>query len=422
MNLLTFLGTTDYKQTTYTLADKRYTTCYCPAAVAHFCRPKTTLVVVTEAAEQKHFEPLADEIGEFTQPVAVPIPDGHSETDLWTIFGTLTDEVTAGDELVVDITNGFRSLPFLSFLAVAFLRLARRVRVQHIYYGAYEARDRATNHSPIFDLTPFVILLDWTIATDRFTRFGDASDLAALLREGMPPGPLMGSNLEARKLGNGLKYAAQAMEAVSLALRMTRPIETMTTAKRLVDTLEKTTPLIEQQARPFGLLAEQVRQAYRPLALTDPLQPDQWRTNLEIQLDLVGWYLDKGQVVQAITLAREWLVSLLAYHFGSSNLTDYAHERQPVENALNNEVERHKSAPRLPLQPASDAPLQNLPQHRELGKVWNRLIDLRNDIAHVGMKLTPKDAEKLRQEAQALYPRLQALGQALLADQPRRTP
>lgn len=409
MNLLTFLGTSDYKQTTYVLEEQRHTTCYCPAALVHFCRPETTLIVVTEAAEAKHFETLADEIASVTQPVAVPIPEGHSEANLWTIFEALTGEMTAQDELVVDITYGFRSLPFLSFLAIAFMRLARQVRVRKVYYGAWEARNEA-NESPVFDLTPFVTLLDWTIATDRFTRFGDASDLAGLLREGIPSGPLMGSDMEARQLGNALKKSAAAMEDVSLALRLTRPLETMIAGHYLMDTLEAVGPAVKQKARPFGLLADQMRRAYMPMALSDPRQPKNWPISLQIQLDLIGWYLDKGQVVQAVTLAREWLVSVLGYHFQGDFLTG----RQPVENALNNEVERHRPNPRPPREPAFDAQLRALPQCKELGQVWNRLIDLRNDIAHVGMRVNAKGAEKLRQETQALYPRLQAIGQIFL--------
>ncbi len=77
MNLLTFLGTGNYKPTTYTLDGQTHTSPYAPAATAHFYRPEKTLIVVTDAAEAKHFEALADEIADVTQPVAIPIPDGH---------------------------------------------------------------------------------------------------------------------------------------------------------------------------------------------------------------------------------------------------------------------------------------------------------------------------------------------------------
>lgn len=416
MNLLTFLGTANYSQTTYTLGQQRHTTCYCPAAVAHFYQPDTTLVVVTDAAEEKHFETLADEISGVTTPVAVPIPDGHSEADLWQIFEALTEHVEEEDELIVDITNGFRSLPFLSFLAIAFLRMARRVTVKHVYYGAWDARNEA-NESPIFDLTPFVTLLDWTIATDRFTRFGDASDLADLLRAGMPPGPLMGTDLEARAVGNGLKHAAKAMEDVSLALRLTRPLETMSNAAKLTQKLTEVGDIISRKARPYGLLARQIQAAYQPLALADdPLARENWRLNLQIQLDLIERYLDQGQVVQAVTLAREWLVSLLVYRFQADSMTNYEADRKPVEYALGNEAERVRGGGRSPRASRFDAALQALPNHREIGDLWGNLTSLRNDIAHVGMKASPSNAASLRKRAEGLYPRLRQVGQRLLVD------
>jgi hypothetical protein len=411
MTLLTFLGTANYNKTTYTLDGKQHSTCYCPAAVAHFYRPPTTLVVVTQKAREMHFEALADEIGAVTRPVEVPIPDGHSEADLWQIFAALTQHVTEGDELVVDITNGFRSLPFLSFLAVAFLRLARRVKVQRILYGAYDAKNEA-NQTPIFDLTPFLTLLDWTIATDRFTRFGDATDLADLLKQGMPPGPLMRDNLEAREIGNGLKGAAKAMEDVSLALRLTRPLETMAASAALAAALKKAGPLVAQNAPPFALLARQVQQAYEPLAMAnDMLAPPNWPENLQKQLDLVGRYLHQGQVVQAVTLAREWLVSVLLYHFKADSLVDHKSAREPVEFALSNQAERIRKMadPRPPLPTPYDDALQALPQATELGKLWDELTGLRNDIAHVGMNLDPSPAASLRKRAEGFYPRLQAV-------------
>lgn len=414
MNLLTFLGTANYSQTTYTLDDKQHTTCYCPAAVAHFYRPDTTLVVVTEAAEAKHFETLADEIKAVTKPVAVPIPDGHSEADLWQIFEALTDHVGKGDELVVDITNGFRSLSFLSFLAIVFLRIARQIKVKRVLYGAWEARNEA-NESPVFDLTPFVTLLDWTVATDRFTRFGDASDLAALLRQGMPPGPLMRDDLYARKLGHGLKNAAKAMEDVSLALRLARPLETMTNAAQLTQQLAEVGTLISQKARPYGLLAQQIQAAYQPLALgDDPLAQENWPVSLQIQLDLVERYLNQGQIVQAVTLAREWLVSVLVYRLQADSMTNYEADRKPIEYALGNEAERVRQGDRPPRQSRFDAALQALPDHEEIGKLWADLTNLRNDMAHVGMKLSSSEAVNLRKRAEALYPRLNQVAQTTL--------
>jgi hypothetical protein len=417
MKLLTFLGTANYSQTTYVLGERRHTTRYCPAAMAHFFQPETTLVVVTRGAQAMHLEALADEIAAITRPLAVPIPDGHRQADLWAMFDALTAHVDVEDELVVDITNGFRSLPFLSFLAVAYLRTVKRVDVRGVYYGAWEARDE-DNQSPVFDLTPFVALLDWTVATDRFARFGDARDLASLLRADMPPGLDMRDDLEARRLGNSLRQAAEAMEAVSLALRVTRPLESMQASQRLVETLAEHRSAVESRARPFALLADQIQSAYQGFGLAQPEARPNWRRNLEVQLDMIGWYLDKEQVVQAVTLAREWLVSLLVYRLGGASLTDYEGERGEVEAALNNEVRRHQPNAGGSHFSPYDEGLRALPQHRELGKLWDQVASLRNDLAHAGMRPQPGAASGVLGKAERLYVRLQALGAALLADPP----
>ncbi len=413
MKLLTFLGTADYKETTYCLNEHCYLTRYCPAALAHIFRPDSTLVVVTEAARAMHFDRLATEIASLTRLVPVFIPDGHSEADLWTIFDALTGQVDEKDTLIVDLTNGFRSLPFLSFLAVAYLRIAKRVDVKGVYYGAWDARDQEANRTPVFNLTPFVTLLDWSIATDRFERFGDAGDLARLLRAEMPPGPLMGSDEQARSLGKSLQKAAEVMEAVSLALRVNRPYESMEASQKLVDALEQHRAAVESRSRPFALLTDRIQDAYRDFALTEPLDRANWKRNLAIQLDMVGWYLDKGQVIQAVTLAREWLVSVLVYRLGVESMTKYQKNREWVEYALCNEVERHKpkEKQREPLStPLNDA-LFALPQCGRLGRLWDMLTDQRNDLAHVVGKYA---AEDVLRKARNLYDELRPLGLGVL--------
>ena len=92
-------------------------------------------------------------------------------------------------------------------------------------------------------------------------------------------------------------------------------------------------------------------------------------------------------------------------------------KRKPIENTLNNEVEKHKPRPRPLLKPAFDEQMAQLPIHRELGKVWGRLTDLRNDIAHVGMNLKPKPASRIYNETHNLLPRLQAIFQELVLEQ-----
>lgn len=300
-------------------------------------------------------------------------------------------------------THSLRSLPFLIFLVAAYLKAAKGVTIEAIYYGAYELGEPA----PVIDLSEFVGLLDWLAAADRFTETGDGRPLAALLRAGMPRGLAMRDDLEKRALGKALRYAAEAIEDVALALRVTRPLETMETATHLEAALSQASTAVAARARPF--------------ALADPLDRPNWAANLRLQLAMVRWYLDKAQVVQAATLAREWLVSAVAYRVGATSLVDLEGQRLPIEGALNN-ARRRRAGREVDRPSIWDPDAAALPELDRVVRVWNKVIDLRNDIAHVGMNERPKSASDLRRDMAALLPDLESLAGSLLADDGTEVP
>lgn len=406
--VITFLGTAILPTpTVYRLGGIEYTGHVFAEALCQFTDFDRMLVCATVEARDTTW-PLLSALGD-SRIERLDIETGGDAAELWRIFEVLTGSVDQGDTLIFDITHGLRSLPFLVFLVAAYLQAARDVTIEAIYYGAYELGQPA----PIIDLSEFVSLLDWLSAADRFTQTGEGRPLADLLRKRMPPGLAMRDDLESRALGKSLRNAAAAIEDVSLALRVTRPLETMESAARLGSALQQARDAIATRARPFALLAEQVHDAYAPFALADPLHPTQWAANLNLQLAMVRWYLDNQQVVQAATLAREWLVSLVTLRVGAASLVDLNGERVPVEGALNNLCRRQ--AHRVVDRPSPrDADVARLPGQETLASVWNKMRDIRNDIAHVGMNEDPKPAAVLCDQMAAIYPKLEELAQALL--------
>jgi hypothetical protein len=93
---------------------------------------------------------------------------------------------------------------------------------------------------------------------------------------------------------------------------------------------------------------------------------------------------------------------------------DFEKGRKYVEGALNNAVERRKEKPRALIPSRCDDALEALPCCEPLAKLWGQMIELRNDIAHVGMKLSPKPAALLKQKVEAMHPQLLALADVLL--------
>jgi len=122
----------------------------------------------------------------------VAIPSGKDEQEIWGIFSTIVNQLEEEDELYLDITHAFRSLPLLAIVIINYAKIIKNIRVKAINYGAMEAvgsagevgrMDIEQRNIPVFDLLPFETLLDWSTAIDKFLSSGDASGVRKLTVE-----------------------------------------------------------------------------------------------------------------------------------------------------------------------------------------------------------------------------------------------
>jgi CRISPR-associated DxTHG motif protein len=398
MKAISFLGPTDYKTVTYTYRDQEFTTRLFPEALFHFFPDLQQLYVFATPTVQSH--PNLAQLRERVPPdrlTVVPIPEGHTEEELWDIFSALTEVVAEREEVVFDITHSFRSIPFLTFLAAAYLRAARRARIRAVVYGAYEARPKDDpGPRPVFDLTPFVSLLDWLAATNQFIHTGDAQYLARLLRQ----------EGEARRSG-ALKHAGETLEPFSLAVMLCRPLEVMRDAGRMENMLKRAANDMAQWARPFTVMADRIQAEYGKYNLPDPI--GDVAASLRHQLSIIRWYAEHGQIIQAVTLAREWVVTAVGMQLQGSFIlaTD---EREKIERGLSGlcRVAQGRSSPD-DLNEVGRA-LQSWPEAQAIRDLWNQLSTVRNDLDHAGMKPGPMKAATLRRTTQEeILPALEAL-------------
>ena len=321
----------------------------------------------------------------------IDIPAGRVEAELWDIFDKVVAAVDERDTVVFDITFAYRSLPFITFLAVAYLRVAKKVDVRGVYYGAFDVRK--DDITPVFDLTPFVTLLDWTTAVDRFLRTGNAAQLARLLRDAHRQPYLRGEG----DLPRRLQGMAKTVEALSEAMLLARPLEIMPTADSLGHALDVARDEAHKWARPFALLLDQTRADYAPFALPDPKAA--FRENLQVQLRLIRWYLEHERVMQAILLGREWIISLVVFRLGRDLIAD----RQEVEDLLNAAHRVSKSGQCVPAELAQEA------RAADIIRAWGEVRDLRNDLLHAGMRASPRPTSSIVADGNKLYARLAAL-------------
>jgi len=410
MKALTFVGVGDYKTTRYVHGEAVVESNLFPVAVYEFFQPDRMIVFVTRESRERYWDELCRKLAGKIQPEAVEIPWGKTPDELWTIFDRVVESVDEGEEVLFDITHGFRSLPFVVFLAVAYLRVVKAVRVRGIVYGAFDARDDE-GRAPVFELSPFLSLLDWLAAVHLFRRSGSASDLSRLLREIQAQvwreRPAEPSPTTTRK-PTELQKMGERVHELSQALLLIRPLEVMEKAQQMAEQFSETA-LSEaaEWARPFALVAPALRQELTQFAAPPSVE------NLGVQCRMIAWYVERGLAVQALTLARELLVTHACQLLGLDNpLRREARER--ADRALNYLVwskqpeERRRSDPWTGPEPDA-ADVETFRAHDRadaLIALWSTIREARNDVDHAGMNEQPSKASALAERVKRMAAQL----------------
>ena len=206
MILFSLLGIGSYQSVRYHWNERECETHIFGEALLQWFPDAPLYVALTPTAKVKgceYIEHLQNVAGD--RLYTIDIPDGGNEDEMWQIFDAVT-QLPQGENIVFDFTHGFRSLPITALLAVAYLRALKRIEVEHLLYGAFEARNKETNIVPVFDLTPMLTLLDWANAANFFAQSGNAADLARLMRENQKS-PLNDASTAVQRLSEGLLLA-----------------------------------------------------------------------------------------------------------------------------------------------------------------------------------------------------------------------
>ncbi len=398
MKLLTFLGVGKYDETVYYIEGRgEHRSRFAPAASWFFLKPDEMLVFLTEDASSQIYPQFLAALPTDVKVSAIPVPLGKNETELWQIFSQVSGSVSPGEQVAFDVTHGLRSFPLVGLLVAAFLKSGFKVDVKAVLYGAYDVGRAATpGRTPVFDLTPMLSLLEWAVAADRFNQTGDSRYLAALVRKQRKQlASQAGGNPVLLEQVGHLANLAGALIGISQSLYLIRPYESMISISGLSERVEKARLALEHSAPalPFNALLESIVKAYSPLANSDPANSENIFEVLRVELNMIHWYMDRDLWVQAISLAREWLVSWVMAHLGYRRITQFS-ARQNVEGVLGSESSEYVIAKKggESFQPRF---LANIPNIDVILSLWPNLSTVRNDIDHAAKREEPKTAQEL---------------------------
>jgi hypothetical protein len=127
---------------------------------------------------------------------------------------------------------------------------------------------------------------------------------------------------------------------------------------------------------------------------------------LQCQLSLINYYIDKGLIVQAVLMEREWLVNWLAWRSGSVKWLNRA-DRENIERTIG--LIAQSSKRERPAEATIPSWYATLPEAQELAKLWDQLTHLRNDVAHCAMNDSPASSKSINDKARKISQSLEEL-------------
>ncbi|GIW92216.1 MAG: hypothetical protein KatS3mg110_0257 [Pirellulaceae bacterium] len=355
-------------------------------------RPTRVVAVITEEARQKTWPVFAAGVQEVlgtipVEPVVIPV--GRTESELSSIVTSLAEQIPEGADLLLDVTQGLRHLPFILYALVIYLTSLKGVRLRGAYYGMLEVAN-PDNSRPIVDLGLLLDLPEWFHAVKVFRDQGSAIGLAHLLREAGQGIRNRGKEQQATQLfqqATQLERTARSLERHWFAHGSALPLELGYASVSVADNVRQAATLPQAQTLPLiSSLAEIVAKAAEITAFSKR-QPagGTWKASVPLdqeelarQARVIDLYLERRQIAQAAGMLREWVVSWVMWQKGRT--TDWLgySNRKPFERLLG-------ALGALVKKPLPGVELNS--DQRQFGEFWNKLCDsLRNSFMHHGMR------------------------------------
>jgi CRISPR-associated protein Csx16 len=355
--------------------------------------PSEVVVLASKEAWAKHGKEFSDHLRDFglkTPESDNVLPLGATPAELWQQFECVKRalRVEVGSKIVLDITHGFRSQPFFAAAAVAFTRLVDPTLADlQVLYGAFEAGDKVI--TPIWDITPFVELLDWSRSLMLFLRTGRGAELALAvdslgraLRKSWYTSGKHGPPPTIDSLAKALHRFSSEIETVRTgAILLGRPPRDLSAVDQLLGELQRSKEELPRHIPPLADVLDRLRATVEALRTDKRLSHPDGQRALKA---LASFYLDMGRYPEAAATIREAWISQHACSMadcpGWPEFSDL--HRESAEKAW----------------------------YAANEQLASEIAETRNDIQHAGYRSRPQPAETIKRKIEELIGKLPVKG------------
>ncbi|MFX1294495.1 MAG: TIGR02221 family CRISPR-associated protein [Promethearchaeota archaeon] len=428
---MAFLGTYDYLTCNYKYNNKQKVQnvrFIQEALISLFCKGWTSrdsvVIFLTKEAKERNWQDnghldkdgkplLRDGLERRLKVLELPmtifsidIPNGNSEKEIWKIFEIIFEQIQEHDEILFDITHAFRSIPMLAMIILNYAKVMKNIQILGIYYGAFEVlgsiqevikKKLEDRNAPIFNLTSFMVMLDWTNTLDYFLISGDASRILDRIRRDITPilTETYGTDESAvnlQKFSNKLNYLTEIIRTC----RGTSLIE--------YDYNEMHNYIEMNQAsiiKPLNPLLEKITVKLKPFKTG----------SIQSGYAAVKWCIEHNLIQQGFTLLQECMITELISSFLSEKQIIDREARLLISQALNIKLKKMPETEWKDPASSHKEEIQRILNELddEFSAIFSTIRDYRNDLNHAGFTNQPLKPKKFKDQLINCYEKLKEL-------------
>jgi len=405
---ISFLGTNNYIPCNYYFGSKKIENVEFiqEALIKIFFEPfdnnSFLLFFLTSKAKEVNWEKLKQRLSKYpsNQICEIDIPDGRTEEEIWEIFEKLYDNIPYNSDIIFDITHAFRSIPMLAISLLNYAKVMKRINVKGIYYGAVETlgnRQTIENmplekrDAPIFNLTQFNELIEWSNGAYEFTKYGITTKLKELVNNRIKP--ILAKTKGKDSVAKNLRFISNELERISFAFSTVRGNEIYKNIK--FSEIETAFDEIYDQIeiKPYKPLIEKIKNKLSGFK----------NNNIKNLFYAANFCYEHNLIQQSITILQEAIITYFCEQFNF----DYKKRkhRELISQIFHIKA---KNIPENEWKPPAKDDVQLTEKlliqvNNEFAKMFIELSDLRNDINHSGFLDSSRSYNKFYTKIKEIY-------------------
>lgn len=336
----------------------------------------------------------------------ITIPGSGDIEKSWELFDILLEHIEENDTVYFDMTHGFRSTPFISFIVLQYARKLKNITFGGLLYGEIDQNKKnGKKFGRIVDFTEMTSLVEWAEGVNQYIQTGNARIISEQVnREKRDLFQRHKLSKDESKYVSSLSKIANQMKSVSDSFETSRGVTIFKELERLRDLVEN-----------FETLDANYLKALVPLLDKVEAKLAKYEHNEASRVKfVVDWCIEHGLIQQGYTFLVEYVISAICDYarLDKSNVDD----RQVVSATISNierDRDREEWSGNENFKERCSRLEPKIKQYKSYFVIFSELNDYRNDINHGGKRKGSFEKKtlinKLPQLRNAMYNLIQKL-------------